>query len=190
MRATTKNSAPAEPQPWCLDWTIAAERVADDTVEVSHEADASEKIALASALGFTAVKSLSVTATASPMGADRILVHGRAHAEIEQACVVTLEPVAQSIDETFTVEFWPAGQIKPEPRPEVEIANADAPEPLTPAGVPLGRIVYEVIASNADPYPRAENASLQLPETSRNQQESPFAILARLKDKNTNSGNS
>ncbi|MEZ5819153.1 MAG: DUF177 domain-containing protein [Hyphomicrobiaceae bacterium] len=172
---------PVPSPPWCLDWSIAAERVADEPVAVERHADADERAALAAALGVLAVEAAGVVATARPKGAGRILLDGRATATIRQACVVTLEPVTQELDEPFSVAFWPPDQIVPETRPEVEIGEADDPEPLELAGVPLGRIAYETIAAAVDLYPRAEGASLELSIEPESARESPFAILRKLK---------
>ncbi len=187
-RPTPPPARRSEPLPWCLDWTVPVEQIGDEPRNITRIADADERTLLASAFGALSVEALATTAQIKPKGAGRLRLTGRATATVRQACVVTLEPVEQMIDEPFEIEFWPPDQITPETRPEAEIELDDAPEPLDADAVPYGRIVYETIAAAIDLYPRAAGASLELPpepETARN---NPFAMLAKLKGKSSEPG--
>jgi len=182
-RSTPAAGRRSEPPPWCLDWTVPAEQVVDQPRDVARTADISERALLATAFGVLSVEALATTGVIKPRGTGRLRLTGRATATLRQACVVTLEPVEQSIDEPFEIEFWPPDQIAPETRPEVEIDPDNTPEPLDAEGVPYGRIVYETIATAIDLYPRAPGASLELPPEPEAARANPFAMLAKLKGK-------
>ena len=62
---------------------------------------------LARALDLIACKSLDADYTIKPIGAARYRLSGTLRAEVEQTCVVTLEPVSSEIKEPFDFEFWP-----------------------------------------------------------------------------------
>jgi hypothetical protein len=111
-----------------------------------------------------------------------------------QACVLTLDPVSQQLDDTFRVVFKRdlADTFDPASGEAVLSAQADAPEPLEGNVLDVGEIVAEQLSLAADPYPRRPGANLEdvlsrdrrggrkgAPEQRRH----PFAGLAALKDK-------
>ncbi len=75
---------------------------------VTIDAGAGERVALAEAYDLLAVGGLSATVTLTPAGGGMVSVAGRVVADIVQACVVSLEPVPQHIDEPFQMNFVPA----------------------------------------------------------------------------------
>ena len=86
---------------------------------------------------------------------------GTLRAQVEQACVVTLEPVASAIDETFDVAFWPEEDM---PRARERRARpgrrAADPEPIVAGQIAVGRVVFECLAGAIDPFPRKPDATL------------------------------
>lgn len=182
-RSTPAAGRRSEPPPWCLDWTVPADQIAEEPRNIARIADAGERALLAKAFNVLSVEALATSGVIKPKGAGRLRMTGRATATVRQACVVTLEPVEQSIDEPFEIEFWPPDQIAPETRPEVEIDPDNTPEPLDDEIVPYGRIVYETIATAIDLYPRAPGASLELPPEPEAARANPFAVLGKLKTK-------
>lgn len=170
------------PTPPCaLAWTIDTDRLGDDGTKGSRQADTGERAALAKALGVMSVEALAAEFALQPLGAGRFRLSGRVSGSLTQPCVVTLEPVVQHIDEPIAADLWPAGQISPETRAEVEVRREDDPEPLDGSDAPIGRIVYEAFAAAVELYPRAPGAALELPGEASTAKESPFAVLARLK---------
>jgi uncharacterized metal-binding protein YceD (DUF177 family) len=151
------------------------------------EADDGERAALAMRFGlesldhFSAQGNLEVEA-----GGKRAVLEVRFAAELTQSCVVTMEPVADRIKESFTAVY-----IAPEPSDadgEVDIdpEAEDPPEPLAPEGVDVGDAVAERLGLAIEPYPRAPGASVPDTvaaevETEDPEKDSPFAILRRLK---------
>jgi uncharacterized metal-binding protein YceD (DUF177 family) len=151
------------------------------------EANPAERAALTAELGLLAVDSLVGEVDLTPRGRREIAVEGRVKAEIVQACVVSLVPVKQSIDEFFSLRFVRSGGSMPEatkPHAEIQI-DPDAPEPpevLSEDRIDLGAVLTEQFVLAIDPYPRAPGAELP-PEASdpEGAAESPFAALANLK---------
>ena len=100
-----------------------------------------------------------------------------------QSCVITLEPVAARIEETFEVEYWPEGEGGDEGgNDEIAALSAAEIEPMRDGRIDAGRIVFEQLAASLDPYPRKAGVEFEEPaSTSEGGKESPFAVLAKLK---------
>ncbi|GEP57312.1 metal-binding protein [Reyranella soli] len=154
----------------------------------------SERAALAKRFGFLSLPVFSARVTVDRLVGGQIVVEGRLRGRIVQACVLTLEPVNQDLDETFRIVFKPdmADDRDPESGEAVLNSQADAPEPLTGNMLDIGEIVAEQLSLAADPYPRRPGAKLEdvLPKPRHGgrkgqpeQRRHPFAGLAALRDK-------
>ena len=151
--------------------------------ELGIEASAGQRAALANAYDLLVVERLVATATLTPAAAGTVTVEGRVIADIVQACVVSLEPVVQHIDEPFSVRFAPAGSPGAQDPSAREIAvdpeAPDPPEVMEGTEIDVGALAEEIFVLAIDPYPRAPGAVLPAeagtpPESS---EESPFAVL-------------
>lgn len=145
----------------------------------THEERArlAEAYSLLSVDGFVA----HVTVTARPAGA--LLVEGRVEADIVQACVVTLEPVRQHIDEAFSLRFVreaAAHTSRPGKDVYVDVSGDEPPDVITGATIDVGTIVEEHFALAIDPYPRAPGAAMPSEASDDDIGASPFAGLAGL----------
>src|SRR5262249_43903450 len=123
-----------------------------------------------------------------PAGGGRYLLTGTLRAEVSQACVVTLEPVASIIEDAFEQAFWPPEDMPAPKSGEVDLEEAADPEPIVAGQIAVGRVVSECLAGALDPYPRAEGAALDRQaaaprEDTHATAESPFAVLANIKTK-------
>ena len=150
------------------------------------EASPSERQAIAREYGLLEVRSLGADLDVS-RGTDKsVMVVGHIHGEIVQTCVVSLEPVVQSIDEEIEARYIGGGQANASARrPGAEIRvdpNAEPPELLGGDELDLGALALEHFALGIDPYPRAPGAELPAePDEPRGAAaESPFAVLAKL----------
>jgi uncharacterized metal-binding protein YceD (DUF177 family) len=150
------------------------------------EATPGERTALAERLDLIALDSLTATLRLRRLPDGLIRVSGRFDAEVVQACVVTLAPVANHCGDAFTMHF--GGAREPESVREIEVASVgeDEPEPITDGRIDLGEAVVQQLAVSLDPYPRAPGA--KLPETAAGDaaeaeaaRENPFAALAQLR---------
>lgn len=154
----------------------------------------SERAALAKRFGFLGLPAFSARVTVDRRVGGQIVVEGRLRGRIVQACVLTLDPVTQDLDEAFRIVFKPdmADDRDPESGEAVLASQADAPEPLTGNVLDVGEIVAEQLSLAADPYPRRPGAKLEdvLPKPRHgskkgpsDQRRHPFASLAALRDK-------
>jgi uncharacterized metal-binding protein YceD (DUF177 family) len=158
-------------------------------LERSVAADPAELTALAKAYDIPEVRKLAADLTLSRETEGVIRVEGRVVAEIVQACVVSLVPVEQSIDEPVDVRLIEAGSPRAEgtARPGAEVMiDPDEPDPpdiLSGAALDLGAIVTEHFLLAVDPYPRAPGAEMppEGADSAVDAGDSPFAALARLR---------
>jgi uncharacterized metal-binding protein YceD (DUF177 family) len=128
-------------------------------------------------------------------------VKGRLEADVTQACVVTLEPVKDHIEEPFEAWFSdPQGPVSfARLKHERELLKAhgeiplleekDDPEPLTAGKIDLGELVTQYLSLAINPYPHAEGAVFHDPPegaAARGEAEglkNPFAALKDWKHK-------
>jgi uncharacterized metal-binding protein YceD (DUF177 family) len=104
-----------------------------------------------------------------------ILLRAAFEAEFSQECVVTLEPVAGSVAETFALRYGP-----PEAEPsEEEQADDAAFEPLTSDVIDIGEAVAQELALALPPFPRGPDASVEA-EVEDRRDTGPLAGLSRL----------
>ena len=177
-----------------IERIIDLDRMAPGGAALEIVASDSERAALAKRFGFLGLPSFSARLTVDRQAGDRVLVEGRLRGRVVQACVLTLDPVNQDLDETFRIVFKRglADERDPENGETVLSAQPDAPEPLSGNMLDVGEIVAEQLSLAADPYPRRPGARLEdvLPKPRREgrtaaaeQRRHPFAGLAALRDK-------
>jgi Large ribosomal RNA subunit accumulation protein YceD len=171
-----------------LTWDHAVLDIPESGLSTIRRAEPHELEGVARALELISCSSLTATYTIMPTGGGHFRLSGRLEASLKQACVVTLEPVAEEIDETFDVAFWPAADI-PEPASgEIDLDNEPEIEPIVAGQIQVGRVVFECLAGAVDPFPRLADAALERvaasPKGSQDgKPESPFAVLAKIKEK-------
>ena len=174
----------AAPSP-VLDWRHALADIPVRGFDVERFASADERRAVAEALDIVEVRSLMVRYRVSASGRSResergAHVAGELEAEVVQTCVVTLEPVTETVREPIAVEFRDAAAIDAaadiDPDEEADLDRLDSD-----GSVPVGRVVYEVLAAGLDPFPRAPGAEVTWTDTTPEGAVSPFAALERLR---------
>ena len=104
------------PLPWSLRTTEIPETGLHKTVSATE----AERSAVARALGLVSCEAIEADYRVRALGAGRYRLAGTLRARVTQACVATLEPLPQSIEEEFEVEFWPAGSLPETVDTEVE----------------------------------------------------------------------
>lgn len=122
-------------------------------------------------------------------GAPIYRVTGHIKASLQQACVVTLKPVDQTVEESFDIEFAPGVDLPDEL--ELTLEDEDPCEPIIDGKIDLGELAAQQLSLALDPYPRAEDADLEAvrDEAAKSGREfevnagkaSPFAALSKLK---------
>jgi uncharacterized metal-binding protein YceD (DUF177 family) len=144
-------------------------------------ADASARAAIAKLAGVVAVPRLEATFEVTLHGRGGLRVVGAVSATVEQACVVTLEPIENVIEEPIDLVFVPGSALPvPVDGGEVEIPADDAPEVLINDSVDLGAIATEFLTLGVDPYPRKRGVVFEAPAAA-DEKAHPFAALAALK---------
>lgn len=142
-----------------------------------------ERRAVAQRLGLESLSCLEAHAMLTRNG-DIIRATGRLAAALEQSCVVTSEPVPAHIDEPFDLIFMPeppSGRADE----EVELGGSDLDVVFHDgAEIDLGGAIADTLALSLDPYPRSAGADAALKEAGvlTEEQASPFAALAKLKN--------
>ena len=177
-----------------IERIIDLDRMARSGSALDVVASESECAALARRFGFLGLQGFAARVTVDLRPGGQVVVEGRLRGKIIQACVLTLEPVTQELDDVFRIIFQKdlAEERDPESGEAVLNAQADAPEPLTGNMLDVGEIVAEQLALAAEPYPRRAGVKLEdvLPKPkgggrrgAPGQQRHPFAGLAALRDK-------
>ena len=169
-----------------LVWDYSTSDIPDAGLEATRTAAPDELNSVARALDIVACESLVAMYSIMPSHAGRYVVAGSIRARVVQACVVTLDPVATTIVAEFRAAFWPEEEITL-PKGGVLDFDEDAePEPIVKGQIGVGRVVFECLAENLEPYPRKPGATLDWQEPaaiSDTKPESPFSVLANIKTK-------
>ena len=153
-----------------------------DRLDIS--ADAEERAAIQERLALLSLDRMEAHAVLSRDG-QKVRATGRLKASLEQPCVATGEAVPAHVDEPFDLLFVPepkAGRADE----EVELAEADLDTIFHDgAAIDLGGAVIDTLALALDPYPRSAGADAALKEAGvlTEEEASPFAALAALKEK-------
>ena len=109
---------------------------------------------------------------------------GRLGASLAQSCVVTNDPVPAHVDEAFELMFLPEPPAAG-PDDEIELGESDCDVVFyDDAAIDLGTAIADSLALSLDPYPRSAGADAALKEAGvlTEEQASPFAVLAKLKN--------
>lgn len=173
-----------------FSYRIKVGHVSHNPLEVRLEADARERKALAGLWDILGVEALTAELKVRRWKKDGVKVIGTVHAEVTQACVVTLDPVAQVIDEEIEEIFVPEGsalaRIPANDAGEIVVDpdGPDLPEPFTGDEIDVGAFVAEMAAMALDPYPRKPDAAFAghvEDDAAEEKKPSPFAVLKNLK---------
>jgi len=154
-----------------LPWAAIGQEGRRQSLRASPE----ECAALAERFGIPAVEAFSAELELRLEGNNAIRVRGRLSARVVQSCVVTLEPVAQSVEEAVDLRFLAAGE---EPGDDPEGPDEIPTERNV---LELGEALAEQLSLALDPYPRAPGAALPA-EVRKDEEEgpprrNPFAVL-------------
>lgn len=171
------------------DWDVPLSRVSEAGTSFDRTASEAECAALAASLSVDGVANLRFQGSLEPAPhrPRDIELNGRLTAAIGQTCSVSLEPMTTHIDEALQVRITDelpetAQSSEDDELPVLEQEEVDVFES---GRVPVGRIVYETLASLIDPYPRKDDADEPREWSTDGNGETtsdhPFAALSRLK---------
>ncbi|MGE0503106.1 MAG: DUF177 domain-containing protein [Rhizobiaceae bacterium] len=165
-------------------------RLPRDGLPVVIEADEKQRAALAKSHGLLSVESWIADLTVTSSKRHGVRIEGRVVARITQACVVTLDDLATTIDEEVSASFYPeesrigrdgfstGGEMVLDPEGD------DAPETFSGSTIDVGAVAEQFFALAIDPYPRKTGAELIAGETGdAAASAAAFARLSVLKPK-------
>ncbi len=179
-----------------LTWTISVQELTKGVLSGVYQASKTERLAVAKALGVPEVKDIRLTYHIAPLARGRFRGDFSLTAHLTQTCVVSLSPLSSTVQEDFTITFWPESQWREiseemqdrEEPGEIDIdPHAEIPEIIREDRLNIGKVAYEQLSLGIDPFPRKAGVNLsdiwsgpeELPtETER---PSPFAALKNWK---------
>ena len=167
-------------RPWSVP--VALDEIPETGHRIELTPDAATRQAIAELAGMSGLPRLQAGFELVRHGRDAMRVVGSVSATVEQACVVTLEPIRNEIDETIDLLFT----AQPDPRVDggseapLAIDAEEPPEPLVDGVVDLGAVATEFLLLGIDPYPRKPDAVFDAPPAG-DPAAHPFAALAPLK---------
>ena len=167
-------------------WPVAVNfaEVARRDVRQDLSADADVRAAVAARLDLLSLSRFEAAVRLSAW-LDGAVLEGDFSADLEQACGVTLEPVAAQVAGRFAVRLLPVGSPNaPQDAPDAVIDPLadDPPDLITGPNIPVGEYLVEHLALELDPFPRAPGAVFVPPEEPG--LITPFAVLKDLAAKN------
>jgi len=167
-------------------YKIKVGHVATNPISVTFSADDRECAQIARVWDVTNIHSFSGTANVARWKRDGVRVKGQVNVDVEQPCVVTLEPVRQTISEDFEALFVPENSklarldLDPSGEMILDPEGPDAPETYSGDSIDLGAVAAEFAVLALDPYPRAEGSEFAgyiESDPADDEEKSPFAVL-------------
>jgi hypothetical protein len=170
--------------PWSVP--VAVAQIPDTGLHRDIEAGPATRQAMADVAGLREILSANASLDVIPKGGGRFQVLGRVWARIGQACVVTLDPIENDIDEPIDLIFAPSEQIPAlsdlvDEAGESEAEIPDPPEPIEHGMIDLGRLATDALFLGVDPYPRKPDAVFEPPMVAEDPQDHPLAALKALR---------
>jgi len=143
-------------------------------------ADPAMFAALARAAAVESVSRLDAVFDLTRYGSGGVAVVGTVSASVRQACVVTLDPVDNEVEEIVDLVFVPAREAAAAAGAATHEAT-DGPdlEALVDGIIDLGGVATEFLILGIDPYPRKPDAVFAAPSAGEGAAH-PFAALADL----------
>ena len=175
-------------RPWSA--TVRVEDVPETGRHFELEASDEIRAALAAPVGVDAIERLTATFDLSRRG-EGLHVRGEVRAMVRQTCVVTLEPVTNTVAEAVDIDFSPSRDIAAAAGDEEThlLRAADEAEPLVGDAADLGLLATEFLILGVDPYPRKPGVAFDAPKAAAvDAAASPFAALAGWKKNDTVKG--
>lgn len=147
---------------------VSPEAIGEQGRTMSIEADRDECARLAERLGLNSLESLSAEIGLTPQKKGRFIqLEGRLQADIQQTCVVTLEPIETHIEasierlyDTTMETLSDSDAVKESDNFDVEIdSEDDPPEALMEGQIDIGEAITEQLALEINPFPRKPGIS-------------------------------
>ena len=176
-----------EPRPE-LHRPVVVDELAPAGRVVHLEPTPAEREAIAERLGLVSLDSLGGDVSIVPAMGRQIRVDGTIRAEIVQNCVVTGEPLNESLSFRLDRLYAEDADVFDGLGDEEDLTDPedDGPDPIVDGKIDVGEAAVEELALQIPPYPRkpgATFADLEAGPTTEEEKPNPFAALAELKKK-------
>jgi hypothetical protein len=167
-----------------LAWEHAVQDIPEAGLAVERSASQQELDEIARTLELLSCRYLTARYRLALRGGGHVQLSGTLWAQVEQTCVVTLEPLLNEISESFSVDYWPETEM-PEPGDgPVDMLEGPDLEPIVGGRIAVGRVVFECLAGAIDLFPRKPGVSFEPPDDGGGgNPDSPFSALAKIKNK-------
>ena len=155
--------------------------------KITLDANADERADLAAGLGIPAIERLAAEIEVLPLDGGALRVRGTIDSDLLQTCIVTLDPVRQTVRETFDVLFLPEEHRSGDGAKTVLLDPMDDEDRdyYKDGKLDLGPIIAEHLALGLDSYPRLSGTDFPAHiEDDTSDRISPFESLRQLKDRN------
>jgi hypothetical protein len=149
-----------------VSFIVSVARLPRKGMPVVVQADARQRAALARAHGLVSVQSYRADLVVEPWKRNGVHVKGTVSAVVGQECVVTLEPLENTIDEPVEGIFLPEdsklGRLGFESGGEImlDAEGPDSPETFGGDAIDIGAFAEEFFGLAIDPFPRKAGAAL------------------------------
>jgi len=152
------------------DITISA--AGDDLMRLAHWA------------GVDAVNAFAAVVELRRLSKTQFTFDAALEADVVQACVVTLEPVATHIARRFSRELHFSPRLRGTGGVlTLAAGDEDVPEEVDSLHYDLAVPLLEEFLLAIDPYPRKEGVAFEPPKEAAEPPESPFAVLKSIKER-------
>lgn len=179
---------------------VAEADIGSGPEKVTIEAGEAERRALAQRFDVDSIEALRADVTVNrESGGAVVHVSGRFHAELTQSCVVSGDPVPETIEEDFegwfsdpdaAISLTKARYLKErEKGGEAPILEErDDPEPIIDGQIDIGELVAQHVSLAINPYPHAPDVHYELGDDSpepaaEKAAKNPFAKLKDWKER-------
>src|SRR5437773_1172399 len=103
MSPPTDKPQKSEPQKSEIERLVDLDRMGNRGAALDIVASDSERAVLAKRFGFVGLPVFSARVTLDLKPGRQVVVEGRLRGKVIQACILTLDPVTQELDETFRI---------------------------------------------------------------------------------------
>ncbi len=156
---------------------IPLARLGPEPFRQQIQATADERERLAAQFDLVALDRLTATVTLRRQPGENVLLEAEFEAAFAQNCVITLEPVSDTVLASFSLLYGPAE----EPGAELEPGPDDPTfEALTGDAIDIGEAVAQELSLALPEFPRHPDAPIDAADAAE-PVDSAFAALARLR---------
>ncbi|MCH9807301.1 MAG: DUF177 domain-containing protein [Alphaproteobacteria bacterium] len=173
--------------PVLSSWNTKVHEIPRAGLSGQRQATAQERSAIADRLEIPDCISLSADYRIKNAGKGRFALTGTLTAQLRRTCVITLDPIIETVRERLDCVFLPPDKIPQLQIEEEEALTAQEFEPIVSDTIDVGRIAFEVLSAGLNPFPRKPDAQMETPPQKpkdntapEDGDQHPFAALAKL----------